>query len=107
MQRSVSLSQMKPAKVKRAAAAEAKVTVRTGVQILLACCHAAESARVRRTFMGFECLASRERPVRITSGRVEGLPGTLNRMDVCITLGIMWLLHEATKNGYLSVAVTT
>lgn len=63
--------------------------MRRGAQLHRVHCHADERARERRTLTGIEHWAPRAGPVRITRGEVEGLPGTLKRMDVCMILTIM------------------
>ena len=64
----------------------AAVMMRRGVQTHFTADHAIERARERRTLTGIEHWAPRAGPVRITRGEIEGLPGTLKRMDVCIRL---------------------
>lgn len=73
------------------------VVIRRGVQLHFTADHTIERVRERRTLAGVEYRAPRAGPVRITRGEVEGLPGTLNRIDCCITLGIMVLQHWQTK----------
>lgn len=80
--------------------------MRRGAQLHLVHCHARERARERRRLTGVEYWAwvSRDGPVRITSGRVDGLPETLKRMDVCITSTLWIVAFGRQKTAAISVA---
>lgn len=70
--------------------------MRRGVQTHFTADHAIERVRERRTLKGIVHSAPNAGPVRITKGEIEGLPGTLKRMDCCI---LSWMLAINKKTA--------
>ncbi|HBN63023.1 MAG TPA: hypothetical protein DD424_03850 [Porphyromonadaceae bacterium] len=73
------------------------VTRRDGVQAHFTDSHAIERVRERRAVIGVEYRALIVGPVRITRGELDGLPGTLKRMDCCITSTLWVIAYRQTK----------
>ncbi len=63
--------------------------IRRGAQAHSSLFHADE--RVRETAPGVEYLAESVWPLKSKAGEIEGWPGTLNRMDCCIT-STLWVI---------------
>ncbi len=82
--------------------------IRRGAQAHSSLFHADE--RVRETAPGVEYLAESVWPLKSKAGEIEGWPGTLNRMDCCITSvpgGVRLSVRKGSRKATLYVAADT